>query len=706
MNMITTDQVPADTGNSIRNVIKARWLSPRRKRFWAIVVILLYTLLGFFAAPLIIRNNITALLQDELGRPTHIERIEVNPYALSLRMQGFEMADTDGVKLAAFDELYINFQFLSLLKWAWTFSQIQLTGPYFYFERFDSGESRLDRLLLDFAKTRPTEAPGKKDSGQANDVPRLLIRNLGLSEGHVDVRDNLPETAVELPLSPINISIQELSTLPNLHGRQSVTIHLPGKASLKWSGSLGLAPLDSKGELVLEGLHLDPAIAYLEALLPLESVSATLSSRFQYYLREDNSGIVKIDIDELDVTLNDLLVYGLTPASEFIDIPEISLIKGKLRYPEQSLFFAKLGINNPRIVAWVNENGSLSLMDLIPASGEQTETTDTDSPGLPWQLGFGEFALERASLAFTDKSIQPSATINLTELQANVTGISNGVDVIMPFELSGKLLEGGNYSTKGKLGILPELSILANASTNGIPLSLGQSYVEQFAHIAVEDGVLNSAVEISLAAGQNIAVTGSVQIPALKINDTLDNEKLLGWEALDIDRFDLNTESLQFSKLAFKQPFGRIVIHDDLTTNLSALVVEKDTEISAASKTESLNVTIGGIRVDDGSMDFSDFSLPLPFLTSIANLDGTISSVDTNSTEPAIIKLEGQVDEYGLARIEGTMNMLVLAALTPIPFSPISMLSGSLRFPFKKYVLYSLTRIIRVMLYGLVFMMF
>lgn len=50
--------------------------------------------------------------------------------------------------------------------------------------------------------------------------------------------------------------------------------------------------------------------------------------------------------------------------------------------------------------------------------------------------------------------------------------------------------------------------------------------------------------------------------------------------------------------------------------------------------------------------------------------------------------------------------VIVLAALTPIPFSPISMLSGSLKFPFKKYVVFSLTRIIRVILYGLVFMMF
>lgn len=62
--------------------------------------------------------------------------------------------------------------------------------------------------------------------------------------------------------------------------------------------------------------------------------------------------------------------------------------------------------------------------------------------------------------------------------------------------------------------------------------------------------------------------------------------------------------------------------------------------------------------------------------------------------------------KYELMIVRWGGLVIVLAALTPIPFSPISMLSGSLKFPFKKYVLYSLTRIIRVVLYGLIFMLF
>ena len=46
---------------------------------------------------------------------------------------------------------------------------------------------------------------------------------------------------------------------------------------------------------------------------------------------------------------------------------------------------------------------------------------------------------------------------------------------------------------------------------------------------------------------------------------------------------------------------------------------------------------------------------------------------------------------------------VMLAALTPIPFSPVSMLYGSMKLSFKKFVLYSLVRIVRFAIYGWVF---
>jgi len=641
---------------TLKDIIRTRWINPRRKRFWAIAAVLFYTLFGFFATPLIVEKLAINFIQEDLGRTAVIEKVEVNPYVMSLRVQGFEMDDSDGVRLAAFDELFINFQLSSLFNWAWTLDEIRLAGSYFFFERFDPQNSRLSKLLADLPEEEVAATSEEEEVG----VPRLLIHNLTLSEGRIDVKDNVPETVVEMSLAPINISIQALNTLPDRHGKQSVTIRLPDDATLKWAGSLTLAPLDSEGELELENLQLDMMIAYLEGVLPLESIAINMSSRFHYRIHMDQDGQLDAEIDEIEVDLVDLDFVGLAPRTEFLSVDKIALTGGTMRYPEQSLNFNSLHIEKPRVTAWLDKNGSLSLDQLIPASEDGSTSTGPDDMSSPWQLGLGELIIEGGDLNLSDQSIQPEARIAVSSLQVKLTEISNQDDVLFPLELAGSLPEGGSFDVAGNLGIFPEVSFEGSSRTKSVPLSLGQPYAQQFARIVLEAGVLDGDIEIKMPAGQAITAAGAVQVSGLEINDSIANERLLTWDKLAIDHFEMDTGSgkLHLSELVFERAFGRIVINEDLSTNLSKLVIEQtenDTEVASGA---SMGIIIGGIRVDDASMDFSDFSLPLPFATHIANLNGTISTIDTDSSTPANIRLEGQVDEYGLARIDGAMNLL------------------------------------------------
>ena len=47
--------------------------------------------------------------------------------------------------------------------------------------------------------------------------------------------------------------------------------------------------------------------------------------------------------------------------------------------------------------------------------------------------------------------------------------------------------------------------------------------------------------------------------------------------------------------------------------------------------------------------------------------------------------------------------LIVIAALTPLPFSGVSMLVGSVQYPFRKYVWLALTRFLRFAVYAIVF---
>ena len=637
--------------------VRDNWLNPRRKRFWAIIAVLVYTLAGFFLVPKLIKNGIINAVRDELGREARIGQTAVNPYLLTLRMQDFEVDDRDSVKLVGFDELLVDFELSSLLRWAWTFREINLTGAYFFIERFDPDDSRLSRLLADASANEPPDPADEEDGG----LPRLLIQSIRISEGSGDLADNVPPTPVETHLGPINIEIHGLSTLPDRSGNQTVTIELENGESLSWQGTLALSPFHSEGELVLSGSPLEQTTAYLKAILPLDAVSANLSARFDYRIHLGLNGEPDIDIDAMQVELTDLSVAGLAPTTRFLEISSASLDGGTLRYPEQTLQFSNLKIVEPKLVSWLDQNGELSLSQLAAESVSDPASRTATADSGQWAAGIDRVAIEQGAISFTDHGVEPAATMNLQDLQLIIDEISNQDGSVFPINLTGGLMEGGSFGLEGSLSVIPELNLTARAHSRGLPLSLGQPYAQKFARILINQGTFDSNLDISLEHGDQIQLGGSISIPGLAVVDSIENKPLIGWKNLEIDHFDLETanHSLHLSRVNFEQPFIRLVINEDRTTNLSRLLVDSDDTSAESDQSENpFSAIVGGMAIRQGAMDFADLSLPLPFATTIADLDGTISTISTDSSEPSSIRLEGQVDEYGLARIEGTMNLL------------------------------------------------
>jgi len=657
---------------------QAGWLNPKSKRLWLLLACILYTLIGFFLVPLLVKDSIISFIHDDLGREATIEKVEFNPYALSLRVKGFEMRDKDTVRLAAFDEFFVNLQTSSLFRWAWTFREINLSGSYFFFERYDVGDNRLSRILTDAAEDDPEETA----QAETNGLPRLLIHSLVVKDGNGGLKDNVPPIPFETHLGPINVVIQELNTLPDRYGQQSVTIELPQGATLSWQGSLSLSPLDSKGELLLEGSRLDQTAAYLKSMFPLEAISASLSTRFDYHLLVENDGRVEFKVDGMEAELDNLAIAGLSPVTEFLSVPRITLHGGAIRFPEQSLQIESIRIDEPQLEAWLDQQGEISLTQLIPNEGDRMATGPPDAAASPWKISVDELILEGGRAKLSDRSFKPGASLGLTDLKLSLSEISNREGSKIPIDLSGGLDEGGRFGFNGELGYLPQFSLAGTVKTDELSLIPAQPYVGRWAHIVIEHGALNSETELALENSRKITAGGSLELHGLEFNDSLENQRLVGLNKLDIDRFDLDLaeHSLRLSRVILEQPFGRIVINEDRTTNLSGLVVANDpATVSNEEITEPFTVIVGGIGVQNGAMDFSDLSLPLPFATHIANLDGTISTLATNSTEPASVRLEGQVDEYGLARIDGTMNLFdpILHTDTNVEFKNLLMSSLS-----------------------------
>ncbi len=148
-----------------------------------------------------------------------------------------------------------------------------------------------------------------------------------------------------------------------------------------------------------------------------------------------------------------------------------------------------------------------------------------------------------------------------------------------------------------------------------------------------------------------------------------------GWDALRLKNTHLQLDAavLDIALIELARPFAKLVIAADASTNFSAL----QTEQASASETTaparpvamrkiSFTIKIGKTTIADGSMDFSDFSLPLPFKAPISELGGSISTLATDTTQPSEIDLEGKVAKYGFVSITGTASLMAPTEQTAV----------------------------------------
>src|SRR5689334_15889524 len=135
------------------------------------VLVVAYTLAGFFLVPRLIRTYVPRYVQTELKRRAEIGEVRVNPLLFKLEIKQFRLQEADGRPLLGFDRLFIDFQLSSLFRRAWTFAEVQLETPRLDAVLTRDGRLNIADLLDSLPKTEPATAPA------ATAPPRMLLQH-------------------------------------------------------------------------------------------------------------------------------------------------------------------------------------------------------------------------------------------------------------------------------------------------------------------------------------------------------------------------------------------------------------------------------------------------------------------------------------------------------------------------------------------------
>ncbi len=655
------------------------WWSPRRKRFWVVTLLSVYSLVGFFLVPWIAKRELPAFIEAQTGRSASFEEFRFNPYMLSAEATDFRLLESDSQPLISFDRLFVNLQLSSFLRRALVFSELQLDAPFVKVLRKPDGAVNLVQLLK----------PAPADQAETS-LLRLVIDALTVNGGRLDLTDEVPSTDFSTQLGPVDIQLANLSTLPDDSGQQTVDIRTPQGINLGWTGDFSVNPLRSKGRVTGSGPYLPLAYEYLQDLFTFTVESGEAEFGFDYSLAASGDQPADFQISALDVDLTEFVAKVPAESGAFVELPKQSLRGGYLRLGEQLAGADSVQISKGWLRVVRNADGSISLARLLasaaddpaatsatentadvseqdsespketvaPASASTDEVNQANSPLGDWQLVLGGVQIDQLEVAFTDEALQGDpATINAKEIVIEVGELSTQAGNSSEISASAVIASGGRLQLGGSLQVLPALEVSADLDLRDLNLIPVQPYLAQFANLALESGDLDSQLAITINANEPLGVDGSANLAALDLQDVGQGEQLLGFKELALDRvqFSATKNRLELSEIKLSAPYTRLRIDKDGTTNFQQLLVERP-PADEKPQTKPLDVVMGRIAIDGGSADFSDLALPFPFATRIEELKGEITTLATNSREPAKLDLEGKVGEYGLAEASGRIS--------------------------------------------------
>ena len=577
-----------------------------------VLVISLYTLLGFVFLPYLIQTNFTKVLKQITSSSGYLEKVYINPYTFEVELKNLLIQDDKNKTLVYFNKLYLDLEPLSLVDNIICIKQIYLNDLKINIV-LDKNNQTNFQYILDFLEKSNTPLASENKKDKKSTPVYLKLDNINLVDNRVAFKDFTKSTPFKIDTKKFNIHLSDMSMLPDEKGKMSLDIDVVDSFRLKINSSLGLNPIRIEGDLALDNLRVDKINSYIKDDINFDLTGERINLDLKYDV--EVNGDIKAKITDINT-----LVYRLKYQKD-----DISLYLNSLKSEIKSIKITKQ-----------DDNISMLVENILFKDG---------------------------SFIFSDLSKKEPISLSVKNIKVKVDEVTLDKNIPIKFNISLNTPEKGLVSTQGEVAIEP-LKVNMKLKTKDIVLKPYLPYVNEFVTIDLKGGSLTSDLNIKVNKKDKKIepkIDGDIFVNNLDIFHSLTNKRLFSFSELRIEKLNYINDDLNINNIILDKAYTSLKIAKDQTANFDNIIVsngiEDETntrEIKSEDKSK-FKYFIKNIELKDSKAEFSDFYLPFPFTTKIDSLKVNLKNI-SSSEEIANIKLAGIVDEYGMATITGDIN--------------------------------------------------
>lgn len=642
-------------------------------------LLLVYALLGFFWLPNFARNAAIRYVDTHLHRRLSIGELTFNPFTLTARVRKVRLSEADGALLGSIDELLVNAELSSVFYRAYTFKQVRVVVPVINAIINADGSVNLAKL-----KPASTAASNTSDSA----LPAVRIGSLELERGELRFTDrSRPEEPFTTTLKPIRFTLQNFRTKPNYGNAFHFDATSQAGEYFDWQGEFTVQPVATRGRFAVRKLRADTIQDYLQDALPFRLLSGQVSLQGDYEFALSDKPDMQLQLSSIAVTDARIAPHDIAASATqsssaktvndaaWVTLPLLNINDLHLSLQQRSIGIKQLRAEHATLQAWLDEQRNLNLLALRGPSKE--------SSGPPWTIGIDTIAVDGATVQMEDRGVKPAAQFTLQPVTLAVQRYSTApgatIDLNASIGIVNRTEPAAQLHTQGTVK-LDDLTTELTTQVEQFELPALQSYVAQATDVIINSGRADATGRVHFrAASQDgkrpmtLKFDGDATVSDFNTQDNVEHNDFIKWRQLQLKdlSFGLNPDQLTIAAVTAHQPYGRVIINADTTTNLQQILRlkkqappgndqtdDKQTRKPQPKAEPSMRIRVAKVTIDNGSANFADFTVKPSFASGIQALYGTVSNVSSASNSRAKVDLKGQVDNYSPVSISGEANFL------------------------------------------------
>jgi uncharacterized protein involved in outer membrane biogenesis len=630
----------------------------RKLALWASALVALYAVVGFLIAPPIARQQLERALSEQLGRKVTIERVRINPFALSAAARDFSLKERDGTTDAiTFDELRVNVTLSSLFRLGVVVEAAQLLKPHVRLVRGEDEKYNFQDIIDKFANA-PAAPPGPS--------PRFAIYNVEVRDGRIDFDDQPQKT--RHAVTDLQIGLPFVSSLP----RQVDIVVVP-----RLSANVNGTPFEIVGEakpfketheatlrIDIEDLELGRYLSYSPIPLRIRIPSGRLNTRLVLsYAAGSGERLQKLALSGT-ASLKRLTIEHADGAP-LAALGELGVDLDSWDFLQRHAAIKTVRVAAPEVDITRMADGSFKLLGIFPpAPANPPSAASSSEPSLTFSVG--GLSLTDGKLRFVDQTPAKPIRLALNNLSLKVTDLSNASQAKAALTLGCDAWAKGRLGYDGALQLVP-LRSEGQLEVTALRLDAFAPYVEQFLNIVITGGALSTRGRLSLDAPEGsplrVAYRADASVGRFASVDRATSQDLLNWKALGIAGIDFELAPLKLTigQVTLAELYSRLIINSDGTLNWQSLAKQKPADPTATSPgvdatSPPPDIHLGKVVLRDGRINFTDYFVKPNYTVMLSGVNGSMSEMTRDKASE--VSLTGHVQDTAPVEIAGKLNVL------------------------------------------------